>query len=438
MGGHGRTGIQLACLRWFLATEEERKEWPDAHTLIMAIRKPYCDKAVEADKQQAYVAQMCGIPNGPILGFHKGTITTYNKQEDKKITSSNISLLECDACDFVAFEDPDEDLEEGDFCYDYTCKGHLQDVTEFSLGRHDVRDAHNYQICLYTLDVCSDISAFRLETLSKDLMVEVHGKDWEQILQRLMSKNNKNSVRGKILRNLWDELQHPTAENILVVLTDALSDPIVKNGKDKPDFSKKYTDGKHSWSKCGLCDSSTSPHRLTVAFTNKKGKDGAAVQEAHAICGCCISKSGMEMMDRLEAASHDIVTMGNKVYTLVEGLSPAHSYTPTSMRAQNKYKTESDVGTEGVDYQLEQWERDLEASEAGLVDDKKIKEGLLELGLGPDDPESLDPELLDQLDELSGYESSNSKIDYDLEDFEFEYDEENFVYAAKYSDGEEE
>ena len=98
MGGHGRTGIQLACLRWFLATEEEREAWPDAHALIMAVRKPYCDKAVEADKQQAYVAQMCGIPNGPMLPFHKGGYTSYSKKTedkgDKKLSGANIDLLE--------------------------------------------------------------------------------------------------------------------------------------------------------------------------------------------------------------------------------------------------------------------------------------------------------------------------------------------------------
>ena len=52
MGGHGRTGVQLAILRYLLASEKEREDWKDAGDVIMAIRGPYCHKAVEANAQQ--------------------------------------------------------------------------------------------------------------------------------------------------------------------------------------------------------------------------------------------------------------------------------------------------------------------------------------------------------------------------------------------------
>jgi len=420
MGGHGRTGIQLACLRWFLATEEEREAWPDAHALIMAIRKPYCDKAVEADKQQAYVAQMCGIPNGPMLPFHKGGYTTYSKKTedkgDKKLSGANIDLLECDTCDFVAFEDPDNDIEEGEFCYDYLCKGHLQDISDFSLNRIDNRDIHNYQICIYTLDVCSDVSVFRLDVLSEQLMEETHGKEWKQIMQTLMSKNAKNTIRGELLRNLWAELCNPTADNVLVAVTDALSDPLTQNGVGKPDYSKRHTVGKHSWTKCGLCKSSTPPHKLTVAFTNKKEK-GVTVQQAIACCGKCIAESGMEMIDRLDG-DHKTATMNNRVYQLVDGLSPQHAFTPGTMRAQNKYPVEQD-DINDVDVQLSTWETDLAASEDS-------DEGLKMLGLGADDPSLIDDEILDELD--GKYSDNHVKVDLDFEDLYDEEDWEEFGY----------
>ena len=96
MGGHGRTGVQLAILRYLFATEKEREDWKSAYDVVKAIRGPYCDKAVEATKQQQYVADMCGIPAGEALSFHKaqygGTTTTYGKSSEKK-TNFNTKLV---------------------------------------------------------------------------------------------------------------------------------------------------------------------------------------------------------------------------------------------------------------------------------------------------------------------------------------------------------
>tara|TARA_R100000152_G_C6779969_1_gene212175 strand:+ start:1374 stop:3050 length:1677 start_codon:yes stop_codon:yes gene_type:complete len=386
MGGHGRTGIQLACLRWHLATEEERKAWPDANALISEIRTHYCNKAVEADKQQVYVAQMCGIPVGDILSFHKGGYGTTTKKSTStttivKSTSSNRSLLECDECDLVMWEDEENhEIKEGDLCYDHCCNGHMQDITEFAVKRHFLSDIHSYQLCLSTLDVCSDVSAYQLGVLSEALMEKMHGDTWRKILDRLMSKNGKNSVRGKLLRNLKDELKNPTADNVLVVIDEATTCELVKDFRFI-DYSKRQETGGKQWAKCHFCDVSTSPDRLCVAFrSDSKGKS-----EAVRACPSCVSASGMELVDRLEAVTTNVVeiqkvdmsstTYGDfasedNLYTIVEGLSPNHAYKIGNLRDQNKAKAAK------IDLDLD----DL-IDEQGVVDDKEIREGLLELGL---------------------------------------------------------
>ena len=63
MGGHGRTGVQLAILAHLLIPKAEQT-WSDAHGLITWVRGNFCDHAVEAKSQQTYVADVCGIPVG--------------------------------------------------------------------------------------------------------------------------------------------------------------------------------------------------------------------------------------------------------------------------------------------------------------------------------------------------------------------------------------
>lgn len=63
MGGHGRTGVQLAILAHLLIPEDKH-EWKDANELISWIRSQYCTHAVESKSQQTYIADVCGIPEG--------------------------------------------------------------------------------------------------------------------------------------------------------------------------------------------------------------------------------------------------------------------------------------------------------------------------------------------------------------------------------------
>lgn len=66
-GGHGRTGVQLAILAYLLGDEKSREQWPDAATLTKWVRDAHCHHAVEAQSQQKYIAQVCGIPLGEML-----------------------------------------------------------------------------------------------------------------------------------------------------------------------------------------------------------------------------------------------------------------------------------------------------------------------------------------------------------------------------------
>tara|TARA_R100000458_G_C8271577_1_gene246304 strand:+ start:987 stop:2660 length:1674 start_codon:yes stop_codon:yes gene_type:complete len=387
MGGHGRTGIQLACLYYHLSNDEKRATWEDANALISEVRTLYCNKAVEAEKQQEYVAMMCGLPVGDTLGFHKygGTTTTTkttgatSKNSNTTPDRNNIDLLECDACELVMWEDDKiHEIEEGDLCYDWHCQGHMQDITEFAVKRHFASDTHNYQICLTTLDVCSDVSGVQLGVLSEGLMEKLHGENWKKILDRLMSQNGKNSVRGKMLRNLKDELKHPTSDNVLVVIDDTCSSDVISGG-EQPDYQNKSVRGIRKWKECSFCDKSTSPDRLILAYQTNKQHTHKAVRA----CPTCVSESAMELADRIETVSSDLVAVDksmmndttwgdfateDSLYTHVEGVSPKHAYTIRALRKQNKHSSNN------IDMDLED-----------IVEDKQIEEGLKELGLSNDE-----------------------------------------------------
>lgn len=63
-GGHGRTGVQLAILRYLMATDDERATYTDAGVLIDWVREIHCSHAVETKGQQEYIAMVCDIPIG--------------------------------------------------------------------------------------------------------------------------------------------------------------------------------------------------------------------------------------------------------------------------------------------------------------------------------------------------------------------------------------
>lgn len=63
VGGHGRTGVQLAILAHLMGGTKQ----DDAAQLITWVRDNYCHHAVETSAQQAYVAECCDIPVGAPL-----------------------------------------------------------------------------------------------------------------------------------------------------------------------------------------------------------------------------------------------------------------------------------------------------------------------------------------------------------------------------------
>lgn len=63
MGGHGRTGVQLAILAHYLLPEDQHT-WSDAGELIDWVREHMCVHEVEAQSQQRYIAEVCDLPVG--------------------------------------------------------------------------------------------------------------------------------------------------------------------------------------------------------------------------------------------------------------------------------------------------------------------------------------------------------------------------------------
>ncbi len=66
MGGHGRTGVQLAILAHLMIPTKDQT-WKDVAELVNYIRDSYCTHAVENFAQQQYIADMIDIPVGDTL-----------------------------------------------------------------------------------------------------------------------------------------------------------------------------------------------------------------------------------------------------------------------------------------------------------------------------------------------------------------------------------
>jgi len=66
MGGHGRTGVQLAILAHLMIPKKDQT-WKDVAELVNYIRDSYCTHAVENFAQQQYIADMIDIPVGDTL-----------------------------------------------------------------------------------------------------------------------------------------------------------------------------------------------------------------------------------------------------------------------------------------------------------------------------------------------------------------------------------
>ena len=290
MGGHGRTGVQLAILRYLLATEKEREDWEDAGEVIKAIRGPYCDKAVESIGQQKYVGEMCGIDAGTDVGFHKAqygtTTTTYGKSSIAK-TNFNTKLVECAVCSFTTWEDRALDLEKGDWCYDLGCQGKLVDVHEFCIERNKASIEKDACLCLNCLQPISDVQAMSVTHLSDNTMTMLHGDEWSKLLASQMRLNSTGMLKGRLLKNLAETLiDKDTPTDVIVVDSCILCNFNMKDNSDAPDYEKGDTGYVHHVN-CDYCYKKVSPHILTMAIDVKTNTNNKACPE-------CITKSSSQ------------------------------------------------------------------------------------------------------------------------------------------------
>jgi hypothetical protein len=100
VGGHGRTGVQLAILAHIMGAVQK----PDAASLIKWVRSTYCSHAVETASQQQYVAECCDIPMGDSLfaSFKaRGPSLTFSDDAPVSVPKS------------IYWADEDEDYEDG-------------------------------------------------------------------------------------------------------------------------------------------------------------------------------------------------------------------------------------------------------------------------------------------------------------------------------------
>ena len=309
MGGHGRTGVQLAILRYLLANEKEREEWEDAGEVIKAIRGPYCDKAVESIAQQKYVGEMCGIDVGTDVGFHKaqyGTTTTYGKSSVAK-TNFNTHLVECAVCNFTTWEDKSHDLEKDDWCYDLSCQGKMIDVNEFCIERLKAGIEKDACMCLNCLQPISDIQAMSVTHLSENTMTMLHGEEWSKLLASQMALNGVGTLKGRLLKNLIKIMSEPEMLTDLIVVDSCiLCNFNMKDNSKAPDYEKGDKGYVHHV-KCDYCYKSVSPHILTMAIDTKNNTQNKA-------CAECITKSSTHFFFSDKLVEEDGAT--------IDGVSP--------------------------------------------------------------------------------------------------------------------
>jgi len=80
MGGHGRTGVQLAILMHYL-TPKDKRTWKDAADLVMEVRKRMCEHCVESKSQQTYIAEVCDLPEGESVIVSRGFDSAWDDIE---------------------------------------------------------------------------------------------------------------------------------------------------------------------------------------------------------------------------------------------------------------------------------------------------------------------------------------------------------------------
>lgn len=144
MGGHGRTGVQLAIFA-HLMIEKKNQTWKDAGELIQWVRDSYCTHAVEAKSQQEYIATVCQIPLGQDKVETISGGTAYNW--------SNVNVMKFDP------DELDMELEESDVKFKKSKKGKKKQVGKnyFSSKKgkpKTILNTHVTGFALYWCDEC--------------------------------------------------------------------------------------------------------------------------------------------------------------------------------------------------------------------------------------------------------------------------------------------
>ena len=160
VGGHGRTGVQLAILAHLMGAIKQ----PDAATLIKWVRSNYCHHAVETYPQQEYVAQCCNLPVGERL---------FAKPKKNKISfddepTSNPSI-------YWAEEDEDSNLKIPDGFDILGCEecGNLEWVHKDDDGPCRCGNPDRQRV---TTDILWDVNAECLETGKACTQFELNDK----------------------------------------------------------------------------------------------------------------------------------------------------------------------------------------------------------------------------------------------------------------------
>lgn len=179
-------------------------------------------------------------------------------------------------------------------------------------------------------------------------MVELHGEDWEKILQKLMNKNKKTSLRGQMIRILNQYLTQPQPDSTppLVCVTDIFTD-VRMQGATQPALNTK--EGRNTnlrvWQNCGFCSRNGAPHKFTWATQTTK----AGVTIADIICPeCVVKQGGFEFKDRVVGLKGGIMTAQKDVgpdSELIDGvyieyLSPSKALNLRNRRHDNSTTTQ--------------------------------------------------------------------------------------------------
>lgn len=177
MGGHGRTGVQLAILAHYLLPESQHT-WKDAGQLIDWVREHMCVHEVEASSQQQYIADVCGLPVGDSRvssnkwsgysggwGNHYASINTqsiykqvndsleddddfddweftgtgWSRKDDSELTDVDDRIFECLNCDAQEVVGSNVERDSNGEIPCITCESsNMIDVTDVGVGKVDL------------------------------------------------------------------------------------------------------------------------------------------------------------------------------------------------------------------------------------------------------------------------------------------------------------